>query len=287
MAENLLSGLGLKGLKTWQKVAIVGGGLGVAGLAYYESKKKSTAATTAANATAANGGTITDPASGDVYSDTAVDPDTGEAYEMEIDDYGSVATAEATLGGENVAGDNSVATVDETPVNAAGAGYSTNAQWSQAVTSGLSDIGYSATDIATALGVYLAGRPLTPDQQTIVYDALAEYGPPPVGTFGVIAAPNTVSSSGAVTGTTVTSSTSGGHVVSKSNNDAVIAWTPHGPATQWRTTITGPGPINGHVGTTSIPQATFSGLSAGHTYDVKVQPLPSGTPGTITIVTTK
>ena len=287
MAESLLKNLDLSGLKTWQKVAIIGGGLGIAGLGYYEVKKKNAAsATTAGNATASNGQTVTDPSTGDVYPAAADDPATGQTYAMEISEYGSVAAAETALASEDVSGYNSVAAVDETPVSAAGTGYSSNAAWSQAVTSGLTDIGYSSTDIATALGLYLAGKALSPDQQTIVYDALAEYGPPPVGTYGVIAAPNTVTGT-ATSGSTVTSSTSGGHVVSRSNNDAVVAWTPHGPATQWRTTITGPGPINGHVGTTSIPQASFSGLEAGHTYDVKVQPLPSGTPGTITLVTTK
>lgn len=81
---------------------------------------------------------------------------------------------------------------------------------------------------------------------------------------------------------------SGGHVVSVSNNDAVVAWNPNGAA-KWNLKITGPGAINGHTATVGIPQGTYSGLEAGHTYDVTVTPVSAsgqtGPSGVITIVT--
>lgn len=305
MAESLLHNLNLSGLKTWQKVAIVGGGLGVAGLAYYESKKKkkssSSSSTTAGNSSASSPALVTDPTTGQQYPATADDPETGYTYEEEIDLYGSVSAAdEALAGGSNSFGLSSLpannAVVDETPfdatTNTTAEGYSTNAAWSQAVETGLTQIGYDSQDVATALGYYFAGRALTPDQQTIIYDALAEFGPPPSGSYQVIAAPNTVNPppTGGTGGSTAPASVSGGHVVSANNNDAVIAWTGKN-AVKYTTVIQGPGKINGHTGTTTSPQATFSGLEAGHTYDVTITPYNSagqaGAKGVITIKTTK
>src|SRR5487761_168045 len=233
MADSLLKNLDLKGLKTWQKVAIVAGGLGVAGFAIYDYKKNKTSATTAGNASASSAAMVTDPTTGQTYSATAEDPETGITYEQEIDMYGSVAAAEESLaGGSNGFGLSSLpannALVQETPFDVTtgttAEGYSTNAAWAQAVETGLTQIGYSSTDVATALGYYFAGRALTSDQQTIIYDALAEYGPPPSGSYQVIAAPNTVSSTG-TSSSTGTASVSGGHVVSANNNDATVAWT--------------------------------------------------------------
>jgi len=98
------------------------------------------------------------------------------------------------------------------------------------------------------------------------------------------------SSGGGGTSTATAAPTvSGGHVVSVNNNRAVVAWTGSG-ASQWKVQIVGPGAINGHTSTVGIPQASYSGLEAGHTYTVTVQPLvggkPDGTPGQIVFKTT-
>lgn len=61
----------------------------------------------------------------------------------------------------------------------------TNAEWAQEVTSGLQGIGWSAETVAEALGVYLARKDLTRAQATIVQVAVAEYGPPPVGSYQI------------------------------------------------------------------------------------------------------
>lgn len=104
----------------------------------------------------------------------------------------------------------------------------------------------------------------------------------------------TTSSGGGTTTTTAaappaTPTLSNGHVVSVSNNRAVVAWTGTG-ATQWKVQIVGPGAINGQTATVGIPQASYSGLEAGHNYTVTVQPLvggkPAGTPGQIEFKTT-
>jgi hypothetical protein len=202
----------LKNLKPWQKYAIAGGGVGMVIFAVYERKKNkaeqaaAAATTTAGNATS---GMVTDPSTGESYSATALDPVTDETYGAEIAEYGSVAGAdEAVEGGvsgnygQAALGDSAGyigdygSSYDNSNGSTPATTYATNAQWSQAVEAGLTDLGYSSTDVAQSLGYYLAGRPLVTladgqSSEQIILSALAEYGNPPVGTFSVISAPVT------------------------------------------------------------------------------------------------
>lgn len=312
-----------KKLPTWGKVAVIGGGVGVTWFAWKQHTAAQAASSSSTNPSA------TDPLTGLPYSeDNTTDPITGMTYLAEAQQYGSVSAAESayasgttgqyynsgygstgTLGSYGYVGNS---TTSET--------YTTNAQWAQAVEAGLTDIGYSSTDVAGAIGYYLSGVPLTSTQATIVYDAIAEFGQPPTGAPSITltgsstattgntststgststgststgstsssgsstSSGSTGSTSSGSTTTTQTSTVSGGHVVSVNNNDAVIAWSHSGPATSWKVTRSGPGgTVSNTVG---IPQASYSGLSAGHTYDVYVQPLPSGQGGNITFKTT-
>jgi hypothetical protein len=88
-----------------------------------------------------------------------------------------------------------------------------------------------------------------------------------------------------------------GHVVSLNNNRAVLAWqvTPD-KVNRFQVTMHVSGPLNGRTGITTIPQASYSGLPAGHTGYITVQALvpdasgklvPSGKPGTIFFSTTR
>lgn len=241
-----------------------------------------------------------------------VDPVTGLTDAQDIAQYGSVAAADAAMspgagtgtasyGYGSVGGGSSygpVGSYGTTLGVTSGGGYASNAAWAQAVETGLVDIGYTSTDTASAVGRYLGGLSLTPDQQNIINVALAEYGPPPSGALPIIAAAQGTATSGSTTTTTTggtttsgttssgggsapaqTSTVSGGRILSLTTNDAVIAWTPHGPATSWNVTRVGPGgTITNHV---TIPQATYSGLASGHNYEVTIQPLPAGQPGKI------
>lgn len=292
--------------KQWQVWTVGIGGIGVTYLVWRAHKSAAASSSTAA------ADMVTDPVTGQSYPASSVDPDTGLTYSAEISEYGSVAAAEAAggsgagvdtsgygsisgygttlgaLGGENLSG--AIGTTSGT--------YATNAEWSQAVESGLADIGYSPEDIAAAVGRYLGGLSLTPDQQNIIQVALAEFDPPPVGTFSIIAAPatgtattgNTTVPAGGTTTTAAAPTLSGGHVVSVTSSEAVVAWTGTG-ATSWRLTISGPGAINGKVSTVTKPEGTYGGLEAGHTYDVTIQPLvngkAAGKTGVITIDTPK
>jgi cell division septation protein DedD len=83
---------------------------------------------------------------------------------------------------------------------------------------------------------------------------------------------------------------SNGHVVSVSNNGATLAW--NQTVSQTATlVIKGPGPINGKVSHVTKPEAVYTGLKAGHTYTVTIQPtvngVAEGNQGRITFVTTR
>jgi hypothetical protein len=66
-----------------------------------------------------------------------------------------------------------------------------------------------------------------------------------------------------------------GRVVSVSATGATVAWNQTVTSTD-NVRITGPGPINGHTGTTKNDQAVYRGLEPGHTYEVWIQPTVSG-----------
>jgi hypothetical protein len=179
--------------RTWEVWAAVTGGAAVTWFAWKQHK--------ASQASAAPGGQSgTDPVTGLPYSmDSQVDPATGLAYLQEAQEYGSVAAADSALAQSSAgyaAYSGAYAPYSGlTGLGSAAAGtmagpnYTSNAEWAQAVEGGLTDVGYASTDVAAALGRYLAGLSLTPDQATIVNAAVAEYGPPPSGQFQVILAP--------------------------------------------------------------------------------------------------
>lgn len=184
-----------KTISTPAAVAIGGGSL----VAIYFAYKQHKASQAASSSTSASS---IDPVTGLPYSeDNQVDPLTGETYLAEAQQYGSVSAAESAAAGSSAMDYSNASngygygygSGSGSPGSSSGSGtgYSSNAAWAQAVEAGLTDIGYSSTDVAAALGRYLAALSLTSDQATIVQAAIAEYGPPPVGSYQVILAPST------------------------------------------------------------------------------------------------
>jgi hypothetical protein len=197
-----------KNLKPWQQGAVIAGGVGVVGVVVWQkekSKKASNVPVTPPTATqaATSGGTageIADPTTGTMYPDTAVDPDTGLTYDQEITEYGSVSAADSASSGVS----DQAALQGETPQEyveqtggytgtgtTTGSTVTTNAQWMSEVESGLSEQGYTASDIGQALAAYFAGKPLGVSSDggnlyTIMNLAVSEYGPPPVGSYPLL-----------------------------------------------------------------------------------------------------
>ncbi len=220
-------------------VAIGGGSLVAVWFAWKQHK--------ASSASSASNPSAIDPVTGLPYSqDNQIDPLTGMAYLAEAQEYGSVAAAEQATAGEastqlSGAADSGLSNLTGssagTSLEAVPGGYSSNAAWAQAVTAGLSDIGYTSTDVSAALGLYLGSLPLSTladgvSSASIVSAALAEYGPPPVGTFTMIAAsPTTTAAAGTTsTGTTTTGTGDTGSATTTSGSATTTAPAASAPA---------------------------------------------------------
>ena len=153
--------------------------------------------------------------------DSQVDPLTGQTYLAEAQQYGSVSAAEQAVAASSSldyssaygTGYGAVGTSSAAPLVTANTTqattYASNSAWAQAVEAGLSTIGYSSTDIAAALGRYLGSLSETPDQASIVGAALAEFGPPPVGSYQIILASSTTTAAAGTTSTGTTGTTTG------------------------------------------------------------------------------
>jgi hypothetical protein len=306
---------------------VVYGTVGVAtvgGVLYFRSKSSGTSsASTSASAT--------DPVTGLPYSeDNTVDPLTGLTYLSEAEQYGSVAAAESAVAqgysaggyggsGEGYSGEAYGQPTYNTPETGSEA-YATNQEWAAAVQAALPGItGDSQGDVATAVANYLAGLPLSTAQASDIQVALAEFGPPPSGSFSIIAASSasgatstgsatspgsgaTTTPAPAATGRPITVAPSGFRVVSVTNGDDVnLAWNALTPPK-------GEGPLTGYMiayGPTSGSQqyrqqvggqtteATVPGVGAGsagkHYFELWALPARTGGPhaGPIEATTTK
>ncbi|HWG26102.1 hypothetical protein [Actinospica sp.] len=328
MAGPLSGDVDIPKVGKFPKMAIVVGVGGVVGLIILQNRKNSAAA--AAPATAAGGDPYpSDGTTGNPNDPYSLDPTTGVTYGDEAASgagtgyggydvglggtgggYGISAVTDSypwdgTYGnsndpysmdsgtGQTYGNEGATGTSPGITSGTAGPPFSTNAQWSQYVLTYFAgnDNLQALTD---AIGLYLAGQTVTAAQQGLINDATAIGGPAPVS--GPNGYPPSIKTAGSTSGVTTptggspVASVSGGHVISVNNNDAEVGWTAKG-ATQFKVTIHGPGKINGRTNTISGTTASYSGLEAGHTYDVSVQALvngkASGKAGTITVKTTK
>jgi hypothetical protein len=283
-----------KKLSKPQIYAVIGGGLLIGAYAEYRHHQQtgswSPFATAAAGSTAAAGenGSAIDPVTGLPYAeDNTVDPETGLTYLAEANEYGSVASAEAsvTAYGQSTASGSGIAVNPASPAASGSPNtvvgssiYTSNAAWSSAVQAGLEDISggttYDGTDIGTALGAYLEGQPLTAAQAQVVSVAIAEYGNPPVGTFQIILSPATGAS-------TVTTGSSGSTAAaaakppatspdpvtfSTTANDLNISFPAVGGATEYGYDFS-----NGHTATTKVTSGTFSIATVGKSGTFKLR----------------
>jgi hypothetical protein len=190
---------GGKRANKWVVIAIAVGGSAVAYVVY-----KNHAASSASSASSATSGEVTDPSTGVSYPAGSTDPTTGETYAQEIGQYGSVEAADAAVAqtadsylynqgdlyGTGYGGSEYSTGTYGATTTVSGSVYTSNSAWAQAAEAGLTDIGYTGTDVASALGLYLTGMPVTSDQAAIITAAIGEYGAPPVGTFQIITQPN-------------------------------------------------------------------------------------------------
>lgn len=158
--NNPLSGdVTLPGVGPVKKVVVVGVvGVGAAyvGWRYYQARSDAGADTTPSDANA-----------------DATDEDTLTGTDDGMGGYSNQSTGDTSTSDDG--------TVDSSNQ------ITTNAQWTQFAASQLSASDtWSYTDVVTALGNYLGGRPLSSLQQQIVSAAVAVAGSPPSGYFSII-----------------------------------------------------------------------------------------------------
>lgn len=260
----------------WVAGGVLVGGLGAAWLAVRKRKGGGAGASSSA-------GTVTDPGTGAAYPADGADPATGQTYGQEISAYGSVAAADAAAAGGAGAGSGlyDQGNLYGTGYDAAayygggygsgatisGSVYTTDSTWSQAVTAGLQEIGYTGTQIADALGAYLAGKPLTPDEARIIQDARAEFGKPPSGDIPVIQQP------GGNTGGTPAKhpAAAPAPTVGTSASELTVAWSAIPGATKYEAVVQGPEAGIKADATVTATHAVFSVASSGDTGTVKVR----------------
>lgn len=282
-----------------EKIAVIGGTLGIGGYMVYDHHKKTGSwnpwnpGTTATGTTSDGTATSIDPITGMAYSqDNVTDPITGETYLAEATEYGSVATAEAsvTAYGASTASGSGIGVNPASPPASGSVNtvvgssiYTSNSAWAQAATAGLADVGYVSTDVATALGDYLTGTPVTAAQASLINTAIAEYGPAPVGTLQIVLAPVSTASTTTTGSTGTSASTPTAKAGSISNLEATVSGTT--AKVSWNSTPSAAtysyelNELDGTVvkkDTTSSKSASFSGLHKGWTYNFGIQALPGG-----------
>lgn len=266
------------------KAAVIGGG----GVAVYFLYRKWQSQSSSSSSSTAN---TTDPTTGMPYADDNVtDPLTGMTYLMEAEQYGSVSAAESAVSGGYGAsagpsglaygssysdgtdyGNTSIASTVE---------YPDNASWAQAVQAGLSAVGYTSTDVSGALGAYLSRLSLSSAQASIVQAAIAEYGPPPVGTYSIIQnttpppPPNGTTTGTGTTGTTSKPAMPSGVRATPYSNFIDVGWNAVTGATGYTLKATYQEPASGgsgvYTGTVHGTSGRISGLSPNRTYTIHV-----------------
>lgn len=164
MSEPTFGNAPKKRLSKNKKIALfaVGGLLGVGVILWYRNRQANASASNAATTNSTGG---IDP--------NAIDPNTGIPYSEE--GYGAAGTP-GDYGSYNpLTGGYNPGPGSPTIYNP------TNASWATEAETYLVSLGYDPATVATALGLYLAGRPLSQNEYDIVTAAIGFEGNPPNG----------------------------------------------------------------------------------------------------------
>lgn len=192
--------------------AAIAVGVGGVVVVYFAYKQHKNAAANAAAASTTGSNSNIDPQTGYAYGSAE---DQAALSQMQGAGYGNTGYGSYGYGSYGSGSYGSGTTY--APNTQGSTTYADNAAWSQAVEAGLSQIGYSSTDVASAIGRYLARLQVTPTQADIINVAVAEYGPPPVGSYSVILGPTNNGGGGGSTNVTVPD------VIGESQADAYTA----------------------------------------------------------------
>jgi hypothetical protein len=258
-----------------KKGYVIAGGLVVAAAVFYgwrKNKQQSASNTSASSvpsaASSASSGDQypADGSSGNPSDPNSTDPATGQTYGDEGQFSGGYGTPGGAYAGSYGYGGYYAGTA------ASQTAYTTNGQWAQAAEDYLTTtVGADATTVAAALGKYITGQALTADQVSVVEEAIAFGGYPPVnGTDGYPPSIRTSAApgSGSVTVPSVTGDTAG----DAHNKIADAGLVPQADPSQKpsdRVTSTSPkGGSSAAAGTRVLITAAPSGSTGGGTVTV-------------------
>lgn len=187
----------------------------------------------------------------------------GDAAPAEVDPgYEDGGTIPAVDGATDWYGSGTSPTGDTT--SSTPQALTTNAQWTQLATERLLAVdAASGPDIASALGNYLSGRPLSSAQQTIVNAAIAYAGYPPVGSHVIVPGGNT----------DITIAPSGLRVTGQSSSAITLSWSAVAGAQFYDVYRSGAASNAVRSGATS---ATIAGLQPNTSYAFQVAAVSSG-----------
>lgn len=176
MADVKLPGVGPVS-KKWV-VIIVGASAVTIGYVVIRRKSSAAAATTSTDTTTGDGtdtsGQI-DPETGDIAGSAQDQMDLASLQDSGYGTYGDT--------GLGAAGYGTYYPPVASTIPGAG-GFTTNGEWSQQAETDLGGVGVNQTTLAAALGNYLTGRQLSSAQESLVNQAIAMEGYPPVGGTG-------------------------------------------------------------------------------------------------------
>lgn len=238
--------------------------LAVVGVGLYRSRQASAAAGT-----------------GDTTS-SQIDPATGYPYGSAEDEAALAQQAASLAGGVGLSDFTGSSGTATTPT---ATGYATNAQWAQAAEDYLvGTIGSDAHVVGNALGKYITGGILTSDQVSVVTQAIAFAGYPPVNgptgyppSYHVAAAPTKLPAPANLRVTKVT------------KTSVSIAWTAVPGAAGYYVNLASPTQGQHHSATLGKGTLTFThgGLAHGKTYQFWVQAFDSAGAGAQSHVSAK
>lgn len=215
-------------------------------------------------------------------SATAYDP-SQEAVDPGMEDPGVLPSVSGAVSGDNSYGlpDSS----SSTSTDSYGFTGTTNSQWTQYASTQLSQASdtWSYGAIVSALGAFIANKPLTTTQQEIVQAALAVAGYPPEGSHVIVPGGDTA----------ITVAPTGLKVTSTTTTTASLSWTAVAGASGYRIYRSGVSEVVGVANGTSgqvgglTPNTNYSFQVAAFTGSGQIGPKSSSASGKTTAVTLK
>lgn len=262
-----------------RKWLVIVGVASIGSIAYFAYRRKGAAAVPAADGST---GQI-DPLTGDVAGSAQDQMDLAALQDSSA--YGT-GTAGGYYAGSGALGTSGV----NPPVPGTG-GFTTNGQWAQQAEADLGGIGVDQLALAAALGHYLTGSPLSSAEQSLVDQAIAEEGYPPVaGPSGYPPAMHATPAGGGTggggtgTGTGRLARPGGVHLTLRGKTGVRVQWTAV-PGAAGYVALARQGGANGTTVngpfTVTQPVANFGGLRAGTRYTALIWPSDAADPGGI------